>query len=234
MIHKSRVPDHNKRGRLFEAAVTRLVEWWSGTFFSVLPTGHIRNKTFEENKRELALRGSAIFDDEKSDSGERIRSPNSLMKHALMQSGSRDASAQLFTALCRALDIPARLVVSLQSIPWQSGVGKPKSKSANSASGQKGKQKAESSGDLSQDSDFEGARTTETQFQVGGDGNMSDSPLGGPSTRRSVKGKEKAHPVIKLKKTKNYSQSREDTPLRHEGMLEIWTLETSEVTLVFG
>jgi xeroderma pigmentosum group C-complementing protein len=48
------------------------------------------------------------------------------MKHALMRCGSRDVSAQLFTALCRALNIPARLVVSLQSVPWQMGVGKPK------------------------------------------------------------------------------------------------------------
>jgi xeroderma pigmentosum group C-complementing protein len=228
MIHKSRVPDHNKRGRLFEAAVTRLAEWWMATFFSVLPTGHIRNKTFEENKRELALRGNAIFDDEESDNGERIRSPNSLMKHALMQSGSRDTSAQLFTALCRALEIPARLVVSLQSIPWQSGVGKSKSKTADPAPGQKGKQKARDS-DLSEDSDFEGTRTTEALLQAEVDGNLSDSCLGEPSTRRSAKGKGKAQPVIKLRKTKNYSRSREDTPFsinRQKGMSEVSTLES--------
>lgn len=213
MIHKSRVPDQNKRGRLFEAAVTRLVEWWSGTFFSVVPTGHIRNRTIEENKRELTLRGDAIFNDEES--GERIRSPNSLMKHALMQSGSRDTSAQLFTALCRALDIPARLVVSLQGTPWRSGVGKFKSKTADPAPGQKGKRKAESSGALSEGSDFEGAGTTE-----------SDS-FGELSTQRSVKGKGKARPVIKLRKTKNYQQNRED-----QGMLEIWILEISKVMLV--
>ncbi|OJA20205.1 hypothetical protein AZE42_04620 [Rhizopogon vesiculosus] len=214
MIHKSRVPDQNKRGRLFEAAVTRLAEWWLGTFFNILPTGHIRNTTFEENKRELALRGNAIFDDE--DNGERIRSPNSLMKHALMQSGSRDTSAQLFTALCRALEIPARSVVSLQSIPWQSRVGKPKLKTADSdrpLPGQKGKQKARDSDALSQGGDLEGASPAEAQLQAGVDGNLSDSFLGESSTRRSAKGKEKARPVIKLRKTRNYSQSREDTPL---------------------
>lgn len=229
MIHKSRVPDPNKRGRLFEAAVTRLVEWWSGIFFSVLPTGHIRNRTYEENKRELALHGDAIFDDE--DNGERIRSPNSLMKHALMESGSRDTSAQLFTALCRALDIPARLVVSLQSIPWQSRAGNPKSKTANP----KGKQKARDSDALSQDSDFEGARTPEAQLQAVVDGNLSESPLGEPSSRRSSKGKEKARPVVKLRKAKNYSKSRDDTPLndnQHKGMLEVLRIETSDVMVL--
>ncbi|KAH7909238.1 hypothetical protein BJ138DRAFT_1067407 [Hygrophoropsis aurantiaca] len=130
MIHKSRVPDHNKRGRLFEAAVSRLVEWWSGTFFSVLPTGHIRNRTFDAVQRELQAHSFDEILESAEDNGEVevVKSANSLMKHALMQSGSRDTSAQLFTALCRALDIPARLIVSLQSVPWQAGVGKPKSK----------------------------------------------------------------------------------------------------------
>lgn len=125
MIHKSRIPDQNKRGRLFEAAVDRLVTWWCETFFSVTPTGHIRSRTFEEVEDEIAL-ASEPGGSESDDSGyERIRSVESLMKHALMQRGSRDTSAQLFTALCRALDIPARLVVSLQSVPWKSRVGKP-------------------------------------------------------------------------------------------------------------
>jgi xeroderma pigmentosum group C-complementing protein len=55
--------------------------------------------------------------------GEPIRSSKSLMKHALMMRGTRDTSAQLFTALCRALGIPARLVISLQAVPWKSSVG---------------------------------------------------------------------------------------------------------------
>jgi hypothetical protein len=48
-----------------------------------------------------------------------VRSAKSLMKHALMRSGSRDVRSRLFAALCRALGIPAYLVVSLQSVPWQ-------------------------------------------------------------------------------------------------------------------
>ncbi|KAG1728498.1 Rad4-domain-containing protein [Suillus paluster] len=216
LIHKSRVPDQNKRGRLFEAAVTRLVEWWTSTFFSVLPTGHIKNRTFDQNKRDLALRGNAIFDDKESDDVERIRSPNSLMKHALMQSGSRDTSAQLFTALCRALEIPARLVVSLQSIPWQSGVGKSRFKTSvkdRPPPGQKGKQRARDSDVLSQDSDFEGAKTTDPQPQAEMEANLGDPSSGGTPARSQMKGKGKARPVIRLRKTRNFSESRGSTHL---------------------
>ena len=46
--------------------------------------------------------------------------------YALVRSGSRDTSTQLFTALCRGLDISARLVISLQSVPWYTHVRKPK------------------------------------------------------------------------------------------------------------
>jgi xeroderma pigmentosum group C-complementing protein len=146
MITKARVPDAGKRGRLFETALQRLVEWWSD-FFEVIPQGHLRNRTFDEVAAELKIKeeeharreakarrrkgkGKQKAEDEESDEddgdGEVLHSAKSLMKHALMQQGSRDICAQLFTALCRALGIPARLVVSLQSVPWQTGVGKPK------------------------------------------------------------------------------------------------------------
>lgn len=130
-IHKSRYPEAAMRGRLFESAITALAKWWS-TVFEVEETGHIRNRTFEEVQKALALdatgkgKGRATDSTEFEKDDEVIRSEKSLMKHALMLRGSRDTSAQLFTALCRALGIPARLVVSLQSVPWQAGVGKPK------------------------------------------------------------------------------------------------------------
>ncbi|KAG1763604.1 hypothetical protein EDD22DRAFT_1022198, partial [Suillus occidentalis] len=229
LIHKSRVPDQNKRGRLFEATITRLVEWWTGTFFSVLPTGHIKNRTFDENERDLALRGNAIFEDEESDDGERIRSPNSLMKHALMQSGSRDTSAQLFTALCRALDIPARLVVSLQSIPWQSSVGKSKSKSADKDRGQKGKQRARDTDVLSQDSDFEGAKEINSQSPAEAPGDLSPR-----DTSAQAKGKGKARPVIKLRKPKDYySENRPSARGISHACVWIATLDPTNTPPVF-
>ncbi|KAH9020525.1 hypothetical protein EDB83DRAFT_2432244 [Lactarius deliciosus] len=60
------------------------------------------------------------------------------MKHALMCSGSRDVSSQLFTAHCRALGIPTRLVVSLRSVPWQTNVGRPKTPAKPKGTNSKG------------------------------------------------------------------------------------------------
>ena len=122
MITKKRHPEAAKRGRLFETAMMRLTEWWYGGFFDIEGGGHIRSRTFDEAQEVLF---EVDFEDT---DGEVIRSPKSLMKHALQRRGSRDVSSQLFTALCRALDIPARLVVSLQSVPWQAHVGKHKSR----------------------------------------------------------------------------------------------------------
>ncbi|KAI6044876.1 hypothetical protein EDC04DRAFT_3137624 [Pisolithus marmoratus] len=190
MIHKSRVPDQNKRGRLFEATVNRLVDWWAGTFFTVVSTGHIRNRTFEEVQQELETKLSASDSfGEDTNETERVRSVNSLMKHALMQRGSRDTGAQLFTALCRALDIPARLVVSLQSVPWRTSVGKQAGLS-NKGKAPTSCEDAESGLHDDGDSDMEG-KDAPVSFQRDGTG------------LQSVKGKEKAHPVIKLRKSKS-------------------------------
>lgn len=157
MIHKSRVPDAAKRGRLFEAAMTRLVEWW-GDYFEVLPEGHLRSRTYDDVAAEIIkveerVRAKAEAarrkkgkgkqrarqnedTDKDDDEAELIRSEKSLMKHVLQRDGSRDVSAQLFTALCRALGIPARLVVSLQSMPWRASEGKPKAPTKKKAKGQ--------------------------------------------------------------------------------------------------
>ncbi|KAG6329066.1 hypothetical protein ID866_10023 [Astraeus odoratus] len=201
MIHKSRVPDQHKRGRLFEAAVNRLASWWSGTFFTVLPTGHIRNRTFEEVQAEIEARTSEFRStDPDADGSERIRSPNSLMKHALMQSGSRDTSAQLFTALCRALDIPARLVVSLQSMPWRSSARK--QVSSPSKKGKAPSTSPEAKGPSS------ASATSECEQESAATSVHTDNATG-----KSVKGKEKAKPVIRLRKTKSQSTSRHSTPI---------------------
>ncbi|GAA5905976.1 hypothetical protein JCM5296_001306 [Sporobolomyces johnsonii] len=70
----------------------------------------------------------------------------SLYAAAAALRGSRDLSAQLFVALLRALDIPARLVVSLQGMEWRSG----------SASGaNKGRRKKDVGGPAIDDDDEE-------------------------------------------------------------------------------
>src|SRR5713226_534178 len=91
MIHKSRIPDDVKRGYLFEQAVSRLASWWADSSFTVKLTGHLRNCTFEDVQRVL-LSKSLVDDDQV----EIVRSAKSLMKHALMRSGSRDVGSQLF------------------------------------------------------------------------------------------------------------------------------------------
>ncbi len=64
--------------------------------------------------------------------GERLRSVNSLAKKALQQEGSRDVSAQLFVALARACGLGARLVVSIQAVPWRAEKVVAKKKGAGS------------------------------------------------------------------------------------------------------
>ena len=60
-IHKKHVPDVNRRGRLFEAAILRLTQWWINVFFDVEPrgSGEIQSRTFDEVTEEL-LRNSAL------------------------------------------------------------------------------------------------------------------------------------------------------------------------------
>lgn len=132
-IHKKLVPDASRRSRLFYTAIFKLTEWWF-SWFRIAPNKGIRSQTFLEVEKQRLLyekkkkkdskgKGKAKEKDDPDDEipySDRLRSVNSLMKHALIRSGSRDTSAILFTALCRALDIPARLVVSLQSVPWSS------------------------------------------------------------------------------------------------------------------
>ncbi|KDQ62732.1 hypothetical protein JAAARDRAFT_190020 [Jaapia argillacea MUCL 33604] len=153
MIHKSTVPDSAKRGRLFEAAVTRLVEWWANDYFEVDAIG-LRSRTFDQVAKAIQIhetqdpkgtgkhsQPALDMEDLLDNTDDLIRSPKSLQKHALQGSGSRDTSAQLFTALCRALGIPARLVCSLQAVPWKASVGKPKPKTKPKGKNAKGKGK---------------------------------------------------------------------------------------------
>ncbi|KIM40899.1 hypothetical protein M413DRAFT_19059 [Hebeloma cylindrosporum] len=208
MIHKSRVPDQNQRGRMFERAIEALNNWWSESFFEVIPEGHIRNRTFDEIQQKLEIRGlhvkneydpDATLDEEVlqdivEDEVETIRSSKSLMKHALMRSGSRDTSAQLFTALCRAVGIPARLVVSVQSVPWQASVGRPKPKYERKPKG-KGKETIVPENEVEE-------LSPSASESLGQNGRRLD---GEPVSQKSekAKGKEKAKPVIKLRKQKS-------------------------------
>lgn len=196
-IHKSRVPDQNQRGRMFERAMEQLTKWWTNTFFEVIPDGHIRNHTYEEVQQKLEIRGLHIPGDDNfetqldleslqdvlDDEPEIIRNSKSLMKHALMQTGSRDTSAQLFTALCRGLGIPARLVVSIQSMPWKAGIDRSKTQSKPTLKGQE---------------------MVDMCYQSSDAGSSSVDPGATPMSEKA-KGKQKANPV-RLRKTNHKGQ----------------------------
>jgi xeroderma pigmentosum group C-complementing protein len=215
MIHKSRIPDSVKRGYLFEQAVSRLTSWWAGTFFTVKPTGHLRNRTFEDVQRVLHSRGLVdttgkgkgkalpqdvdtledLFEDGEV---EVVRSAKSLMKHALMRSGSRDVSSQLFTALCRALDIPARLVVSLQSVPWQTNVGRSRTPAKPKGANSKGKAIERRDAEDS-DTDVQEVRASRQDGHSSGDDMLVDGEPADRAPSDRTNGKWKMSHIAKLK-----------------------------------
>lgn len=217
VISKKNYPDSAKRGRLFEAAMMRLTEWWHETF-RIRAYGHIQSKTYEEIQK-IIKRGEL---EDLEDESEIVRGSKSLMKHALMARGSRDMSAQLFTALCRALDIPARLVVSLQSVPWQSKVGKSKPKPKKSQS-KKCKEKAEPQSEDEEESDDD-----MDEVEIPGSANFDQShdqlfpgdgqSLSGRSAPAPPKGKGKqkavASPPVRLRKPRPSGRKLGSRPRR--------------------
>ncbi|WVQ73331.1 hypothetical protein IAR50_002899 [Cryptococcus sp. DSM 104548] len=144
-IPPSRFPDRAQRSRLFFDALQTLVTWWSQTFFDISDyTLGLRTRPWDDVQEIIEsipkeqLRTLPKYEEEKSSKkgkakeqdtilytleqecgGERLRSINSLMKKALQQEGSRDVSAQLFVSLARAAGLGARLVTSLQAVPWK-------------------------------------------------------------------------------------------------------------------
>lgn len=265
-IHKSRVPEQNQRGRMFENAIRGLTEWWASSFFDVLPEGHIRNRTYDDVQSRLVANGLVpspgstadkpsastsssadaassliaslassfipleieTLEDLLDDEGETIRSPKSLMKHALMRCGSRDTSSQLFTALCRALGIPARLVASLQSVPWQSSVGKPRPKYQRKTKGKEkqGGENKENSDDM-EEVDISAMHTTPAPSSAKGKGRQESESFPGngqrldcdpaPPKSEKAKGKEKAKPPVKLRKQKEKGHRLGDLESRRSG-----------------
>jgi len=218
-IKKSRIPDAAYRGHTFENSVKALVEWWAYVFFRVQKTGHIQSHTYEEIQ-QLLKSDEYEFDENYQlayasfEGHEIVKTPKSLMKHALMGSGSRDVSVQLFTALCRALGIPARLVVSLQSVPWQTGAGKSKPT---------GKRRSKTDTPIDSDDDMEevvvpavrdvkgkGRAIDSDGGYVVSDGSKS-STAGSPSVngKGRRKGKQKATPAVRLRKPRLKSPPQE-------------------------
>lgn len=123
------------RSRLFDSALRDLISWWWQSFQTNDSLDGMISRNW--NGAEALynhLTRSAQGDAQDAflqllESGEPIHGVKSLMKRAVLLKGSRDMSAQLFTSLLRALNIPARLVFSLQPVTWRgAGAG---GKSAN-------------------------------------------------------------------------------------------------------
>lgn len=142
-------PNERDRSRLWETAVKELLSWWHG-WFRIVRKGHLERlvPTLVEEKlaehpvdlegefrKAFKGKGKASVKGKGASGGgggEVVKGPKSLAKHARAKEGSRDMSAQLFTALCRALGLGARLVFSLQPMDWRaaSAAGGNKAKKA--------------------------------------------------------------------------------------------------------
>lgn len=122
----SNIPDPIERSRKFDKALKSLIDWWRITFqvdysLKTLLTTPFADVQEDLNRKRYKGKGKERDKGETNTSNnyEVIRSEKSLQKRALQMKGSRDMSAQLFTALCRALNVPARLVTSVQAVPYR-------------------------------------------------------------------------------------------------------------------
>lgn len=95
-----------------------LADLRGGTFAKKIETP-TKNKKGKGKGKAKEIEDSILAQLQEELGGERLRSANSMAKKALQQEGSRDVSAQLFVALARACGLGARLVVSIQAVPWR-------------------------------------------------------------------------------------------------------------------
>lgn len=120
-------------------------------------------------------------------------------------------------------------MVSLQSVPWQAGVGKPKTKpkpKTNDAKG-KGKERASVDGeeDGEEDGDMEEVEIPSAGGYFPGDGQTLGGGSSSPAANGKGKGKEKAKPVIRLRKSKSKGQTLASS--RPPSMFSFYLLQES-------
>jgi hypothetical protein len=212
-IPPSRFPDRAQRSRLFFDALQGLADWWSQTFFDVSdPTLGLRTRAWDEVQEVVdtlpRLKRADLFENSfenptvwtdrlekiaEGSGGEKLRSPNSLMKKVLQQEGSRDISAQLFVSLARACGLGTRLVVSLQPVPWRAEKVAPKKKTG---AGRGGKSRASRQGDgepsdeENSEEDMEEVPIPDPANEAGGPGEVikkiKNKPIRGAGRRRHI------------------------------------------------
>lgn len=135
----------------------------------------VKGKGRESKKKPKSKAGAKREALEAAMGGELIRSAKSLQKKALLMSGSRDISAQLFVAVCRALGIGTRLVVSLQPVGWRMG-------------GDKSKKNGKTHADADDDSDNLGSTNKSKSNTTGSSSSLKGRPPTGPPSTTSQLG----------------------------------------------
>lgn len=171
-INPALEPNQAKRGRMFEKALTVLVDHWAETWETDWRAG-IRGRTWTDAASGLKL------GDKKSEEiwgGELIRTGKSLQKRALIQRGSRDVSAQLFVGVCRSLGLGTRLIVSLQGVGWRMGDGR-----EEAAKDVRQAEKKKKQGQAGKSSEASKAETTEEEATASTAEEKQHQPEAGPS-----------------------------------------------------
>ncbi|KAL0097617.1 hypothetical protein J3Q64DRAFT_1807557 [Phycomyces blakesleeanus] len=124
----------------FENGVKSLYQWWNKYFklsgdglvtrsyeeISFLENIDILNPKKDAKSIEEILKGRGI------DDGETIKNCEDFVNHLLTKTGTRDTSAELFVAVLRALGYDARLVCSLQPVPYRMPARRPDIKKMSS------------------------------------------------------------------------------------------------------
>ena len=95
-IHKSRIPDQNQRGRMFEASLRDLSEWWYSQYFEVQDNGHIRSLTYDNVRDRIRKAGYANDIEPPQD---QYAPPTSLFSEEALQDILEDDGAEKFRAV---------------------------------------------------------------------------------------------------------------------------------------
>jgi xeroderma pigmentosum group C-complementing protein len=236
----------------------RLVAWFWSEFVVDDALPGVRTRSYGDVQRELTREGVfdladllCLLDGDRAKQAdvavaqpfgpaEVIRNAQSLMKRAVQLKGSKDMAAQLFTALCRAIGIPARLVFSLQPVDWRATAaatepssvpkgrkrkrGEAEPSSANSKG--KGKGKARASATTTEDDNEEDDDSDLGEFEPVVAGASSSRPISVASDTESrpisvastedegetAWGSRHGGPPIRLRKSKPVKRDRSASP----------------------
>ncbi|KAI8380147.1 hypothetical protein BD560DRAFT_453258 [Blakeslea trispora] len=118
------VPDHAKRllnkdntETTLKTSIKWLIGWWT-EYFKLTGPGLLTVPYHEAVRNDLTLR-QWIDQKESDESSDYVENLEAWMNLLSVRSGTRDTSAELFVAILRACGYDARLVCSLQPLPYK-------------------------------------------------------------------------------------------------------------------